>query len=92
LDGKFSTRRPPAGGESDYWENAGEVNLSVGTAFRWFGLTVRAGVQRFDVLNPGARFRPTVGLGIAVGSLTIDLALVPSPLGSSYLAGFQVAL
>ncbi len=92
LDGEFSLRRPPRAGDADYWEQAAEANLSLGMAFRWSGLHVRAGVQRFDVLNPGARFRPTVGLGIAVGGFAIDLALVPSPLGSTYLGGFQVDL
>lgn len=92
LDAELSTRRPPADEEPDYWENAGEVNLSLGAAFRWAGISVRAGLQRYDVLDPGARVRPTVGFGIVVGSLSVDLALIPSPLGSTYLGGFQVAL
>jgi len=92
LDAEFSTRRPPADGESKYWEEAGEVNLSLGTAFQWAGISVRAGIQRYDVLDPGARFRPTVGLGIVVGPLSIDLALIPSTLGSTYLGGFQASL
>ena len=92
LDGELSTRRPPQEGDADYWGQAAEGNLSFGTAVRWAGITVRAGVQRFDVLSPDARFRPTVGLGIAVGGLAVDLALVPSPLGATYLGGFQVDL
>ena len=92
LDGEFSIRRPPEEDEPGYWGQAAEANISLGTAFRWFGLTVRAGVQRFDVLNPDARFRPTVGLGITAGSIAVDLALVPSPLGSTYLGGFDAEL
>jgi hypothetical protein len=92
LDGEFSLRRPPEAGDADYWEQVTEGNLSLGTVFRWAGISIRAGVQRLDVLNPGARFRPTVGLGIAVGGLAVDLALIPSPLGATYLGGFQVDL
>ena len=92
LDGEFALRRPPEAGDASDWEQVAEGNLSLGTAFRWAGISIRAGVQRFDVLSPDARFRPTAGLGIAVGGLAIDLALVPSPLGSTYLGGFQVDL
>jgi hypothetical protein len=92
LDGELSTRRPPEAGESGYWTQAGELNVSLGTVFRWAGIHVRAGIQRFDVLEAGARFRPTVGLGITVGSLSIDLAFIPSPLGITYLGGFQAEL
>jgi len=92
LDVELSTRRPPADAEPNYWEEAGEVNLSLGTAFRWAGITVRAGLQRYGVKDPGARVRPTVGFGIVVGSLSIDLALIPSPLGSTYLGGFHAEL
>ena len=92
LDGEISTRRPPEDGESDYWEREGELNISLGTVLRWAGIYVRAGVQRFDLLESRERLRPTVGLGIAVGTLSIDLALVPSPLGTTYLGGFQAEL
>lgn len=92
LDGEFSLRRPPQAGDADYWGQTAEGNLSLGTVFRWSGISIRAGVQRFNVLSAGARLRPTVGVGIAVGDLVIDLALVPSPLGSTYLGGFQVDL
>jgi len=92
LDGEFSTRRPPNDGESGYLEKAGELNVSLGTVFRWAGLHVRAGVQRFDLFESGARLRPTIGLGISVGTLSIDLALIPSSLGTTYLAGFQAEL
>jgi len=92
LDGEFSLRRPPEAGDADYWKHAAEGNVSLGTAFRWAGISIRAGVQRFDVLSPDSRFRPTVGLGIAVGGLVVDLALIPSPLGATYLGGFQVDL
>jgi len=92
LDGELSTRRPPEVGESDYWMHAGGLNLSLGAVFRWAGISVRAGVQRYALLEPGARLRPTVGLGITVGTLSIDLALVPSLLGSTYVGGFQAEL
>ena len=92
LDGEFSLRRPPEAGDADYWGEAAEANLSLGMLFRWAGISIRAGVQRFDVLSPDARLRPTVGLGIAVGGLAIDVALIPSPLGTTYLGGFQVDL
>ena len=92
LDGELATRRPPEVGESDYWMRAGDLNVSVGAAFRWEGIFVRAGIQRFDLLGSSARLRPTLGFGIAIGGLTVDLALIPSPLGSTYLGGFQVEL
>ncbi len=92
VDGEVATRRPPADLETDYWEQVGEMNLSLGMHFRWAGIHVRAGVQRFDLLTPAARFRPTVGLGIVIGSMAVDLALIPSPLGITYLGGFQVRL
>jgi len=89
LDGEFCLRRPPEAGNGGYWEQAAEGNLSLGMVFQWAGISIRAGVQRFDVLSPDARFRPTVGLGIAVGGLAVDLALIPSSLGATYLGGFQ---
>jgi hypothetical protein len=92
MDGELATRRPPVDEEPDYWGQVAEGNFSLGLVFRWAGITVRAGVQRFDVLSPDARLRPTVGLGIAIGGLAVDLALVPSPLGATYLGGFQVDL
>jgi len=92
LDGEFSLRRPPEVGDADDWRQAAEGSLSLGTAFQWAGISIRAGVQRFDVLSPDARFRPTVGLGIALGGLAVDLALIPSPLGATYLGGFQAEL
>jgi len=92
LDAELSTRRPPVDEEPNYWEEAGEVNLSLGTAFRWAGISVRAGLQRYDVKDPGARVRPSIGLGIVVERLSVDLALIPSPLGSTYLGGFHAEL
>jgi len=92
LDGEISTRRPPGVEESDYWAQAGELNVSLGTVFRWAGVCVRAGVQRYALSDAGTRFRPTAGLGITVGTLSIDLALVPSSLGSTYVGGFQAEL
>jgi len=92
LDVEVASRRPPGEDESDYWEQVGEVNASLGTAFEWSGISVRLGVQRFDLSDPSARLRPTAGLGIALEGFAIDLALIPSPLGSSYLGGFQVEL
>jgi len=92
LDGELSTRRPPEDEEPDYWERSGELNLSLGTSFRWAGIVVRAGMQRVGLLGTGARLRPTVGIGVRVGGFAIDLALVPSPLGSTYLGGFEAEL
>jgi len=92
LDGEISTRRPPEVGDTDYWRQVGEANVSLGTAFRWAGLSVRGGLQRLDVRTGGGRLRPTAGLGIVVGGVAIDLALVPSQLGSTYLGGFEITL
>jgi len=92
LDGELATRRPPEVGESDYWMRAGDLSISFGTTFRWEGISVRAGIQRYDLLSSSARLRPTLGFGIAIGGLSVDLALIPSPLGSTYLGGFQVEL
>ena len=90
FDGELATRRPPGLGETAYWEQTGELNLSMGTVFRWRGLRIRGGVQRLDLLGSGGRFRPTVGLGVDVGALSIDLAFVPSVLGPTYMGGFEV--
>lgn len=51
ADAELASRRPPSNDETDYWENVGEANVSLRMAFRWFGIAVRAGIQRFDVLN-----------------------------------------
>jgi len=90
LDGELAARRPPENGETGYWKQAGEVNLSLGTVFRWRGLRIRGGVQRLDMLDSSGQFRPTAGLGVSVGVLSIDLAFVPSALGSTYMGGFEV--
>jgi hypothetical protein len=92
LNVEAATRRPPVDEEPGCWEQVGEVNLSLGATFRWVGISVRAGMQRFDVLGSNGRFRPTLGLGIALEGFAIDLALIPSPLGSTYLGGFQAEL
>ncbi len=92
LDWEFAAQRPRAEDDVEYWKRVGEVNVSCGLALRWSGISIRAGVQRFDVSSPGERFRSTIGLGVAVGDVTIDLALVPSSLGNTYLGGFQVDL
>jgi len=90
VDGELATRRPPNVGETGYWENVGEANISVGLALEWTGVRICAGVQRYAVSGIDARFRPTIGLGIAIGSISLDIALIPSPLGSTYLGGFEV--
>lgn len=92
VDGESSSRRPPLQDESGYWAKAGELNISLGTAYSWAGICVRIGVQRYDLLKPGSLFRPTMGLGIAVDDFRLDVALVPSMLGSTYLGSFQVEL
>jgi len=92
VDGELATRRPPNVGEAEYWRQAGELNLSLGMVLEWGGIRLRAGVQRYTLSEAGGRFRPTVGLGMVVGTLSVDLALVPSPLGVTYLGGFQAKL
>ena len=92
FDGELSTRRPPEEGDEEYWEQVGEINISIGTVFQWQGLRVRAGVQRYALSESNPRFRSTVGVGIALGNLSVDLALIPSSLGATYLGGFQVEL
>lgn len=92
LDVELALRRPPEAGDADYWEQVGEATASLGTTFQWSAMSARLGLQRFAFLDPGARLRLTVGLGIALEGFAIDLALVPSPLGSSYIGGFQVEL
>lgn len=92
ADLEFSTKRPPRSGEEDYREKVAETNLSLGVELSWSGITVRAGIQRYDLLADESRLHPTFGLGIALDAITIDLAIVPSFLGSTYLGGFQVSL
>jgi len=92
LDVEVAFRRPPEEGDANYWEQVGEVNVSLGTALEWSGISLRFGVQRFDLSDLSARLRPTVGIGVALEEFAIDIALIPSPLGSSYLGGFQVEL
>ncbi|MFC2105555.1 hypothetical protein ACFLS0_02250 [Candidatus Bipolaricaulota bacterium] len=92
ADLEFATKRPPRLGEEDYREKAAETNLSLGVEVSWSGIYVRAGLQRYDLLADGSRLHPTFGIGIALDAITIDLAIVPSFLGSTYLGGFQVSL
>ena len=92
IDGELATRRPPEDMEADFWSAAGDLNVSIGTALQWIGIRISAGIQRYDLRRPNARPRPTIGLGIRVGDLSIDLALVPSSLGSTYLGGFEIEL
>ncbi|MFC2108316.1 hypothetical protein ACFLS5_02530 [Candidatus Bipolaricaulota bacterium] len=92
ADLEFATKRPPRLGEEDYQDKAVETNLSLGVEVSWSGIYVRAGLQRYDLLADGSRLHPTFGIGIALDAITIDLAIVPSFLGSTYLGGFQVSL
>ena len=92
ADLEFATKRPPRPGEEDYRERTAETNLSLGVELSWSGIAIRAGVQRYDLLTNESRLHPTFGIGISLDAITIDLAIVPSFLGSTYLGGFQVSL
>jgi hypothetical protein len=92
LDNELTFRRPPEENELQYFVQAGEFSVSLGASFRWAGMDVRIGVQRYPPFAETKRIRPTVGLGVTVGSVTIDLAVIPSMLGNTYLGGFQIEL
>ena len=91
ADLELATKRPPRPGEDDYREKAVETNLSLGVELGWSGIVVRAGLQRYDLLADVSQLHPTFGIGITLDAITIDLAIVPSFLGSTYLGGFQVS-
>lgn len=92
IDLELSSRRPPSQDDADFWEGQGETNLSLGAEFRWAGISLRVGLQRYPLDEPDPRFRATLGLGIALDGFAFDLALIPSHLGDTYVAGFQVDL
>lgn len=92
ADLEFATKRPPRLGEEDYGEKVDETNLSLGVELSWSGIALRAGIQRYNLLADQRSFHPTFGLGITLDSITIDLAIIPSFLGSTYLGGFQISL
>ena len=90
LDGELAMLRPRRPGEAGYWARAIDANLSLGVELRWEMLRVRGGLQRIDLLSSGGRPRATLGLGVFFASFSVDLAMVPSQLGTTYLGGFQV--
>ncbi len=92
ADVEYALNRPENPDEQDYLAKSEDVNLSIGAELEWPSISLRAGLQRVDIGAEETRLQPTVGVGVSLDAVTINLAVIPSFLGATYMGGFEVAL
>ncbi len=90
ADAELAFDRPPLEGELDYWAKAVEAGVCAGIQGTWRSLRGRLGLQSLTLPLAEARVRATFGVGFTYLNLSIDLTLIPSALGSTYLGEFSV--
>jgi hypothetical protein len=90
ADAELAFHRPPLEGEVDYWDKAVEASVCAGIEGSWRSLRGRLGLQSLTLPLAEARVRATVGVGFTYSNLSIDLTLIPSALGFTYLGEFNV--
>jgi hypothetical protein len=90
ADAELAFDRPPVEGEVDYWDKAVEVSVCAGIEGAWRSLRGRLGLQSLTLPLAEARVRGTFGIGLTYANLSIDVTLIPSALGSTYLGEFNV--
>lgn len=93
ADWEIALRRPPRQGESDYFSTALKNGLNLGTEV-WLGkIAFRAGLSDISITERELSVRSTLGLGIRVQGIALDVAWVPShQLGSTYILSTEVQL
>lgn len=90
ADAELAFQRPPLEGEVDYWDKAVEASVCAGIEGAWRSLRGRLGLQSLTLPLAEARVRATFGIGLTYANLSIDVTLIPSALGSTYLGEFNV--
>ena len=92
CDIETALRRPPQPNEQNYLANALQMSLSVGTEV-WLGpFALRAGMSNIATEEGlGRRTRPTLGIGVVWGQLSLDAAYVHTSPGYSYIVALDVA-
>jgi hypothetical protein len=90
VDAELAFDRPPVEGEVDYWDKAVEASVCAGIQGTWRSLRGRLGLQSLTLPLAEARVRATFGVGLTYSNLSIDLTLIPSALGFTYLGEFNV--
>jgi len=90
ADAELAFNRPPREGEVDYWDKAVEASVCAGFEGAWRSLHGRLGLQSLTLPLAEARVRVTFGVGLAYANLSIDVTLIPSALGFTYLGEFNV--
>jgi hypothetical protein len=91
ADAELAFQRPPLEGEVDYWDKAVEASVCAGIEGAWRSLRGRLGLQSLTLPLAEARVRATFGIGLTYANLSIDVTLIPSALGSTYLGEFNVS-
>jgi hypothetical protein len=91
ADAELAFQRPPLEGEVDYWDKAVEASVCAGIEGAWRSLRGRLGLQSLTLPLAEARVRVTFGMGFTYSNLSIDLTMIPSALGSTYLGEFNVS-
>jgi hypothetical protein len=91
ADAELAFNRPPRAGEVDYWDKAVEASVCAGLQGSWRSLRGRLGVQNLTLPLAESRARVTFGIGLVYSNLSVDLTMIPSALGSTYLGEFDVS-
>ena len=91
ADAELAFHRPPLKDEEEYWDKAVEVSACAGVEGAWRSLRGRFGLQSLTFPLAETRLRATLGVGFTYSNLSIDLTLIPSTLGSTYLGEFSVS-
>jgi len=87
---EIALRRPPFPGEEAYFSHALQFDLSLGVEVELEVIALRAGLA--DISFGGAEglsARPSLGVGICIGGLTLDVAWTLAQLGSTYLLSVE---
>lgn len=90
ADIEIGLRRPPLPGEGGYLPHALQLDLSLGVEVWLEVIALRAGLADISFgAAEGPSARPSLGVGIRVGGLTLDVAWTFSQLGSTYLLSIE---
>jgi len=93
LDVEVALRRPPRQGESNYLSTALQTELSLGMEVWLDWIAVRAGLAEIGLEEGGGlSARVTLGLGVRMGEMAIDVAWIPAQLGQTYVLSMEAKL
>ena len=93
ADLEIALRRPPRQGETEYLSTALQAELSLGMEVWLDWIAVRAGLADIGLEEGGGlSARVTLGLGVRMGEMAIDVAWVPAQLGQTYVLSMEARL